>query len=735
MKMNKFFSFLLLGIIVFSIITNAGMLTSNAVAVEITDSDIVIDTTMTVNLVLIGDSWSEEDQDQITKKLLQSYVPMISSEERPAGVRYNYTYNFKSETEQVSDELFKFIDSIAVKTSVPYPIEQWVFVRQPQLGSESLLYKFIDAFRVEEWLNKLERGEGYTMYFLKPSKQQLGYLHTYGALTKDPDTNREFIEEGLMGFGGKHQFYFIDLTAGPWYYPFIQTSETQALSEYHKNIYDLDNSEEYHDLIADYVNDAITLLFTPSYLYPPVYKLNYKMEVFLIDMTAGRSLHDVASTYIKREVIEDAFVKLIPYAQWDSEITGQNFDSLPRELQLAVLKSVSFQKIGGRDMALVKSSDFIVELRKWLQSTLTEEELRLVQEEAAETVLVPIVLFVFDTPAYVDQVPVVGTAVPDPEDTSVPCCAIVAVDKHALLDFGTGLSTLAVHEMGHVIGLRHPHDGHSHDKGEFNSWFFDWSYTPMSYASPGILGCGLPGERCGIVITEFGAFNIDTVDRGLVLSLLRQMQLDMNDSLLILQDKGYDRSDLPPDIESRLSSIDLDVQNAKEFFAEMNYFNFTTFEGMINSNVTDDAFDFALRASTNSQSLLEQVRNLPENLHATLYGKALDMSEPSFIDENNIVSDVQEISEPVVIESTVTGKREQKLNFTAIIQVKDSNGFTVSLTALEDFSISENQTVKPSLSLIFERPGEFDVEIFLWTGIDDPAPLSPVKNARLKLVS
>jgi hypothetical protein len=732
--MNQMPFLLLTSIIVFSVIANYGTLTFDAFALEITDRDIIIDANMTINLVLIGASWSDEDKVQITKRLLHSYVPMISSEERAAGVRYNYTFNFESESEQVSSELFKFIDSIAVKTSVPFPIEQWMFARQAQFESEGLLYKLIDAFRVEAWLKDLQRHEGYTIYFFKPSKQQLGYLHTYGALTKDPDTNREFVEEGLMGFGGKHRFYFIDLTAGPWYYPLIPISESRVLSEFHKNIYDIENDEEYYDLISNYVNDAITLLFTPSYLYTPVYKLNYKMQIFLIDMTSGRALYDVATTYLKPELIEEAFVKLIPYAQWESEITGESFDSLPRELQLAILNSVTFERTAVGDTALVKSSELAVELAKWTQTTLSEEELRLAEEEAEATVFVPIVLFVFDTPAYVDKVPVVGSAIPDPEDKTMPCCAIVAVDKHSLLDYGTGLSTLAVHEMGHVIGLRHPHDGYSESKYEFNNWFFDWSYTPMSYASPGILGCGLPAERCGLVITEFGAFNIDTIDRGLVLSLLREAQLNLNNSTLQLQEKGYDKTSFPDDIASKLSIINNDFQKSKEFFEQMNYFNFTTFGDAEHSGAMDDAFDFALRASTNSQSLMEQVRGLPKNMGKSgLLGNVLDISDPLFVDENNVTSSIHEVSEPVEIQSIITSKLDQKINFTVIIQIKDSNGYTVALETL-DYAISIDETIKPSLPFIFERSGEFDVKIFVWTELDNPVPLTTVNNAKITLV-
>jgi hypothetical protein len=726
---------LLLNIILFSLIGNATAQTSALLGKEDLSNNIIIDADMPINLVLIGDTWSEEHKTQIGKKLLKSYAPTIFSENRPAGVRYNYTYNFISESQQVSDEFFKYVDSIAVKNSVPFPIEQWMVVQQPLLQSENLVYKLIDVFSVQDWLAELDRDDGYTIYFLKPSKEQLGYLHTYSALTTDPDTNRDFVQEGMMGFGGKHRFYFIDLTAGPWLYPFVPISATQAISEFHSNIYDIETDEEYYNLISNYVNDAIMLLFTPSYLYPPIYKSNYRMEVFLIDMTSGRAFRDLAGDYITSELMEQAFVKLVPYSHWTSDVKGQSFDALPRELQRAVLRSLTFQHTAGGDTILVKSSEFIVELKKWVKDSLTEEELKLEEEVTRDTVFVPIILFVFDTDAFVDKAPVVGTAIPDPENEKIPCCAVVAVDKHVLFDFGTGLSTLAIHEMGHVIGLRHPHDGYSQTKGEFNNWFFDWSYTPMSYASPTTLGCGLLAERCGLVITEFGTFNLDTVDRALVLSLLRQARLDLRDSVSELQEKGYEADNLPLNIQSKLSSIDDDIQRSKEFFTKMTYLNFTTLGTVNTFEIMDDAFDFAYRASINSQLFLEEIRDLPQSLPKPdvngTYG--LEVLESLFIDENGVESDIHEILEPVEIKSMVTNNLDRKINFTMIVQIKDEQEYTVSLTPL-DVSVSSNEKAEPSLSWIFERPGEFSIEVFLWSGLEDPVPLSTFRSTSISLV-
>ncbi len=737
--MNRVLSSLLLfSTILFSLIANAGAQTSDKLVVERTPKDIMINTQMQINLVLIGDIWSEHDKAEITKRLLPSYTPMILSKGVPAGVGYNYTYIFSSEPDDVADRLFKFIDSIGVKTSVPGPIFNWMYSQQPQLVKEKILYKLIDAFRVEDWLASLDQQEGYTIYFFKPSEQQLGYVHTYGAITTDPDTNKTFVREGMMGYGGKHRLYFIDLSAGPWVYPFIPISETEAISEFHKNIHDLQTDEDFYDLIAHYVNDAVMQLFTPSYLYTPVYRLNYRMEVLLIDMTSGRTFRDVASDYIKKAAIEQAFAKLIPYAQWTSDIKGQSFEVLPRDLQRAILKSLFFQGPADNPTILVKSSEFITELEKWTQTTSTKEELSSQQEEAKKTVVVPIVLFVFDTDAYVDRVGVVGVAAPEPQDKTSPCCAIVAVGKHALFDFGAGLSTLAIHEMGHVIGLAHPHDGYNNTAGElFTDWFFDWSYSPLSYASPTVFGCGLPDNRCGLVVSEFGRFNIDAIDRGLVLSLLDQVQHNLYNSVSQLKEKGYDEYNSPPEIRSRISEIDYDVQKSKDLFMKMNYFNFTAFVNSTNtSDLANDAFDFALKAFSNSQSLLQESNDLPKSKSTGYRVDTLDVSEPSFTTEKGGKSDVYKISQPISMNSTIHSNADQKVNFTLMIQIKDSEGFTIFLGEQTFSALPEERVaISSPLPRIFERAGEYTIEIFLWTGVDNPVPLSPVRNAFLHLVS
>ncbi|MFQ5970571.1 MAG: hypothetical protein ACE5J2_08785 [Nitrososphaerales archaeon] len=717
-------------------VTNANLLdaeSDTALSSERKPKDVIINAKMQINLVLIGDTWSGQDKGNITVKLLKTYSPTIFFENRTAGVTYNYTYNFDSVSEEIADELFKFIDSIAVENTTPQPIKEWVDTKELEFWGPEFVnitkkkYKMISAYQVEDWLfDNLEPKEGYTIYFLKPSNSQINYFHTYGSVTRDPDTGRDFIQEGMMGFGGTNRFYFIDLTAGPWLYPYVPISEDQVIAQFHKNLYDVKTDEDYYEFIAGYVNHAIMLLFNPSYIYSPIYKSNFRIDVFLVDMTSGRAFYDVASKFIDRSTVNHALTQLIPYAEWSSEINGQSFDSLPRELQRTILRSLSFNKVQGGDVVVVKSEDLILELNKWVASTLTQEQLQLAQEEAARTVFVPVVIFVFDTDAYVDKIPVVGTAAPDPNDGTVPCCAIVAVDKHALFDIGTGLSTLTVHEMGHVLGLRHPHDGHNPAIGEFNDWFFDWTHTAMSYISPTGLGCGLPNVPCGLVVSEFGKFDHDAMDRALVLYLLNQVQLNVYDSTISLESKGYKLA-MPDDIRSLLSNIDLDVQMSIEHFANMNYFNHTSFKSMAKfMDPMDDSFDFALKALKNSEQLLQDVSSLD---YATPKGAStIVASDPFFVDEydNELIS--LEVGEVIGIKSAISSNANEDINFTYLVQIKDSNDFTLFLISLDGITVKPEEVIEPSIFWISDTAGELEIEVFVWQSINNPVPLSQVKD-------
>ena len=607
--------------------------------------EILFTSDMQINLVVVGDQWSEEDQKAISSKLLKSYKPILLEQNIPIGVEYKYNYTFVSADDLFSTRLYTFIEDATLEVEMPEPIAQWAIAAHPEFGDvRSIAYRIVHATDVEEWIrDNWELADGYTIFFFMPHNDELNYLHTYGMLTNDPDTDEQFVQEGMMGFGGTYRFYFIDLTAGPWIYPagfpFCEDTENAMCDQVNftenKNIYDITSAEESYEIISEYVNNAVTLLFTPSYVYSPFYRINHDISIFLIDFTAERELYSFAEEFINRDLIEREFRHLLPYVNWTSSVLGLSIDDLPEDLRETIVDSMGIMSVDGSDVVIVDSAALIDGLDKWALGELTEEELKELEEKAETTIIIPVFIFVFDNEAYVDQYGLAGLAASDPTDTSIPCCTIVASSKDDVSIFGQGLTVLTIHETAHVLGLAHPHDGYRPDIGNFVDWFFDWSYTPLTYGSPTANGCGLD-ELCGMVIAEFGKFNFDAIDRGMVLSLLDEAQFNVYDAMLLLDDLGYDTSNMPPEITSNLNAIDSDVEEVKKHFDSMNYFRLVTFRGPLSiMNPMDDAFDYALRALKTSEQLLKDVEEL-ESLLTEEPERKLDISVT--VKQNNKVT-------------------------------------------------------------------------------------------------
>jgi len=86
----------------------------------------------------------------------------------------------------------------------------------------------------------------------------------------------------------------------------------------------------------------------------------------------------------------------------------------------------------------------------------------------------------------------------------------------------------------------------------------------------------------------------------------------------------------------------------------------------------------------------------------------------------------------VLIQSEVVNMQNRKQPFAYIVQVKDSDGVTVSLSWLTA-ELPANDSLKVSQSWLPLTAGQYTIEIFVWEGIDKPNALSParVKNVQV----
>ncbi len=90
------------------------------------------------------------------------------------------------------------------------------------------------------------------------------------------------------------------------------------------------------------------------------------------------------------------------------------------------------------------------------------------------------------------------------------------------------------------------------------------------------------------------------------------------------------------------------------------------------------------------------------------------------------VSPGLEVGNSIDVRSQILINIDETISFSYIVQVKDYDGATISLTWLEELSASES--IDASLLWTPDTRGEFEIEIFVWNNIVDPIPLAPIKS-------
>ncbi len=90
------------------------------------------------------------------------------------------------------------------------------------------------------------------------------------------------------------------------------------------------------------------------------------------------------------------------------------------------------------------------------------------------------------------------------------------------------------------------------------------------------------------------------------------------------------------------------------------------------------------------------------------------------------------VDQQVQIESDLTNAQDRFQSFAYIVQIKNSDGITVSLAWITG-SLSPNQHLSPALSWTPERAGVYLAEIFVWDSITNPDPLSPPLHLEIEV--
>ncbi|MFQ5969940.1 MAG: hypothetical protein ACE5J2_05555 [Nitrososphaerales archaeon] len=95
------------------------------------------------------------------------------------------------------------------------------------------------------------------------------------------------------------------------------------------------------------------------------------------------------------------------------------------------------------------------------------------------------------------------------------------------------------------------------------------------------------------------------------------------------------------------------------------------------------------------------------------------ISEPKLVDHFGDRIDRIFTGEPIIVETEVTNNLEEEQSFIYILQVKDSNGFTVMLTWIKG-TMRAFGALDPGISWTPEETGDYSIEIFVWKSLEDP---------------
>lgn len=475
-----------------------------------------IEQDLRINVVFVGfeqgSGAQEIDPAALTAQLSHTYRTVgrarrFNGYPNFVGVDFTYNYNFVYADFAFEDAFFGYLTSVAAPA--PRTVYQDAYNAQDVNVVEIGQHHVIDAPSVEGWLAShagamlgINTTE-YTVFFINWYGRPDFKFHAYRK-TDEPDSDTAF-NHGLLrqsrnliawggttpddeesGLGSLHRIWFYDLSAGPesWTVNWnvddveVETFPDGVLDYRMPPVWEYGNMSGYRpfdDLSGDlgkvlrYV--AIDMLFTTSPLYspalsPPKLPANIRMDVTIYEGDPLATGDDyVSPTMLTREVGE-----LQPVNHFTTGVTerplanraGAAYDSFFRSLFPPFFGMSIY---GNRFFA-----DGFFDIYLYNQDHL----IRTLDGEGDYK----IPIFLYNTVPEKAPLGILGFADDNKIDGTQTLTNIFANSFYRGAGFGATDTT--IHEVGHHLGLSHPHDGYDFELnqdigGVDGAFFFTWS--------------------------------------------------------------------------------------------------------------------------------------------------------------------------------------------------------------------------------------------------------------------
>jgi len=108
-------------------------------------------------------------------------------------------------------------------------------------------------------------------------------------------------------------------------------------------------------------------------------------------------------------------------------------------------------------------------------------------------------------------------------------------------------------------------------------------------------------------------------------------------------------------------------------------------------------------------------------------------SEPEIVDSRGESVESISTNEQILIQSEITNNQNRKQPFAYIVQIKDHEDVTVSLSWVTG-ELPPEDSFKAAQSWMPDAQGVFSIEVFVWESIDNPNAISPVRSATVDIL-
>lgn len=465
-----------------------------------------IDQNLTVNVVFVGYEpgvgATDIDEGAFLAGMPATYRPINRFPSDYAGneflgLTFNYDYNLVYADAAFEDTFFNYLSSIAV--AQPLTLFQELYNTQTARTMDVTENHWIDAPTVEQWLADNAGAalgidtSDYTIFFIDWYGREDFVHHVYTKTDEpDPDTGYNFgleresrkliawggttPDDEENGLGALHRIWFYDLSAGPEAWTDNWNVDDVDLDGNGVTDYRMPPSWEYGNLsayrpfndlsgdlakVARYV--AIDLLFTTSPLYKPAISppalpddIELDINVYQMDPSAD------GTDYFDLPLITAELDELQPTSSYSAELNSVPFTSRFQKVYQCFYDDVSC--FGNRLFGIAFADLFL-----YFQDHIVQ----FLEGDADYEVPV----FAFNA---TDELFTCCLGFADDNWADGTQSFVFAFDSPSIRDSsGYGFTTTTIHEVGHHVGMSHPHDGYDYeadiDFGPGDEYYFVWS--------------------------------------------------------------------------------------------------------------------------------------------------------------------------------------------------------------------------------------------------------------------